>query len=315
MQGDARARCLETLGLSPGASAQEIKAAYRDLAKVWHPDRFTHEPRLQQKAQEQLKAINDAYQQLLTGRYSAPRARDAEDGRGRRQDAAPPEPGRPAPTGPHAQTRTHARRRNFDWRWLAPALVFCATFALLTPRLLSSNRTRATAAPAAESAHESPAGTEQQTTADGATAKDVQALKIQETRQRPAATRTDDEAHGEVQGEAVAAAATPHLRALPTVTVSIDSATGLRARPACPHKTAMTFPAGDEPAGYCNAQHRAEVSGAAADDGARDNEPKRARLKSFADRLASPSKWLPGKDGGAARADKKSAPADAAVRN
>ncbi|MCA1613135.1 MAG: J domain-containing protein [Acidobacteria bacterium] len=311
MQGDARARCLETLGLAPGAAAQEIKAAYRDLAKVWHPDRFTHEPRLQQKAQEKLKAINDAYQQLLTGRYSAPKAPDAEDGCGRRRHAAPPQPGRPAQTEPHAQTGPRARRRDFDWRWLAPALVFCATFAFLTPRLLSSNRphANATAEPAAESARESPGESEPQTTADGAAAKDAQGLKLQETRQRPAATRPDGEAHGEA-----VAAATPHLRALPTVTVSIDPANGLRARPACPNKTAMTFPAGDEPSGYCTAPHRAEVSGAATAD-ERAGQPKQARLRSFADRLASPSKWLPGKDGGAARADQKPAPADAAVRN
>ncbi len=152
MQGEGRARCLETLGLTPGAAAHEIKAAYRDLAKVWHPDRFTHEPRLQQKAQEKLKEINDAYQQLLTGHYSAPRA--ADERRDRRPPppqphTAPPQPGRTdghtqsashAQSAPLAQTETHARRRSFDWRWLVPALAFCATFAFLTPRLLSSSR-------------------------------------------------------------------------------------------------------------------------------------------------------------------------------
>ena len=46
MRDDARDSCLRVLGLAPGASAQEIKAAYRDLAKVWHPDRFAHDPRL-----------------------------------------------------------------------------------------------------------------------------------------------------------------------------------------------------------------------------------------------------------------------------
>ena len=43
------------LGLSPGASPLELKAAHRDLAKVWHPDRFLHDPRLREKAQEKLK--------------------------------------------------------------------------------------------------------------------------------------------------------------------------------------------------------------------------------------------------------------------
>ena len=61
---DERGRCLELLGLQPGAAAQEIKAAYRDMAKVWHPDRFSHAPRLQEKAQNKLKEINEAYEPL-----------------------------------------------------------------------------------------------------------------------------------------------------------------------------------------------------------------------------------------------------------
>ncbi len=55
---------LEILGLEPGVSRADVKKAYRDLSKVWHPDRFTEDPGLQQKAEEQLKAINDAYQHL-----------------------------------------------------------------------------------------------------------------------------------------------------------------------------------------------------------------------------------------------------------
>ena len=55
---------LKTLGLELGASREDVKKAYRDLSKVWHPDRFTEDPALQQKAGEQLKAINDAYQHL-----------------------------------------------------------------------------------------------------------------------------------------------------------------------------------------------------------------------------------------------------------
>ncbi|HSK71458.1 MAG TPA: DnaJ domain-containing protein [Pyrinomonadaceae bacterium] len=54
----------EILGLKPGASQKEIKAAYRDLARVWHPDRFCSDPRLQAKAQEKLKEINEAYEKL-----------------------------------------------------------------------------------------------------------------------------------------------------------------------------------------------------------------------------------------------------------
>ena len=55
---------LKTLGLESGASREDVKKAFRDLSKVWHPDRFGEDPALQKKAEGQLKAINDAYQQL-----------------------------------------------------------------------------------------------------------------------------------------------------------------------------------------------------------------------------------------------------------
>jgi hypothetical protein len=57
-------RCYRVLGLPPGASEADIKKSYRDLAQVWHPDRFAHDPRLQKKAQDNLKRINDAFQTL-----------------------------------------------------------------------------------------------------------------------------------------------------------------------------------------------------------------------------------------------------------
>ena len=56
--------CFRVLGLEPEASAEAIKSAYRDLTKVWHPDRFSHDAELQRKAGEQLQAINEAYEKL-----------------------------------------------------------------------------------------------------------------------------------------------------------------------------------------------------------------------------------------------------------
>lgn len=57
-------RCYEVLELSPPISQADLKQAYKDLVQVWHPDRFAHNPRLQQKAQEKLKQINTAYETL-----------------------------------------------------------------------------------------------------------------------------------------------------------------------------------------------------------------------------------------------------------
>ena len=57
-------RCIEMLGLKPGASQEELVQAYRDLANVWHPDRFADNPRLQKKAEEKIKEINAAYEYI-----------------------------------------------------------------------------------------------------------------------------------------------------------------------------------------------------------------------------------------------------------
>ncbi len=55
------------LDLEPSATAEQIKAAYLDLVKVWHPDRYLKEsPRLRGKAEEKLKQINLAYERLCS---------------------------------------------------------------------------------------------------------------------------------------------------------------------------------------------------------------------------------------------------------
>jgi hypothetical protein len=55
----------QVLGISINASLDETKQAYRDLARVWHPDRFIDNQRLQRKATEKLKEINVAYEKIL----------------------------------------------------------------------------------------------------------------------------------------------------------------------------------------------------------------------------------------------------------
>ena len=54
----------KVLGLEPGVPFEKVKIAYKDLVAVWHPNRFTNNSRLQEKAQEKLKEINAAYEFL-----------------------------------------------------------------------------------------------------------------------------------------------------------------------------------------------------------------------------------------------------------
>ncbi len=56
----------EVLGVSHGASDEEIKKAYRDLARKYHPDNYVNNP-LADLAQEKMKEINEAYDTLTKG--------------------------------------------------------------------------------------------------------------------------------------------------------------------------------------------------------------------------------------------------------
>ena len=57
----------EVLGVSPDASDDEVKKAYRDLARKYHPDNYINNP-LADLAEEKMKEINEAYDAVTKGR-------------------------------------------------------------------------------------------------------------------------------------------------------------------------------------------------------------------------------------------------------
>ncbi len=63
-----------TLGLDPSASVETIRDAYRDLVKIWHPDRFPGDPRVQARADDMMRAINAAYDVALAFATAPPAA-------------------------------------------------------------------------------------------------------------------------------------------------------------------------------------------------------------------------------------------------
>jgi len=220
-------KAYELLGVKPGVSMRELKAAHRDLAKVWHPDRFVHDPRLQEKAQEKLKEINEAYDLISSGKV--PR----------------PAPSRPAPSQPtetvyySAQaTRSAPRAGNSKWV-VVSVLLFLAVFAV-TMKVLLDRRSQALSPVEAE-----PVQVEATTRPESSTRGEV---TRKPTRDEPVpqdnSTSTPTEAPPSVPTPAVA-----------TVTVLIDPESGLRAKSDCPVRSRMTYPSGSEPSGYCNINH------------------------------------------------------------
>ena len=57
----------QVLGVSPGATDAQVKAAYRELAKKYHPDNYVNNP-LADLAQEKMQEINDAYDAIMKER-------------------------------------------------------------------------------------------------------------------------------------------------------------------------------------------------------------------------------------------------------
>ena len=58
-------QCCNILDLVPPVTLEDAKQSYKDLVQVWHPDRFTHSPRLQERAETKLKQLNLAYETLV----------------------------------------------------------------------------------------------------------------------------------------------------------------------------------------------------------------------------------------------------------
>ena len=240
-------KAYELLGVKPGVSIAELKAAHRDLAKVWHPDRFQHDPRLQEKAQEKLKEINEAYDLLSSGKIPRP-------------SPPPPPPPRAAYQSTYQAaysepTQSAIAHSGGNWKWVAVMLVFVAVFAYTTRSLLQ--RRQVVAEPSND--QQVQVGQEASSRPDAHT--------------RPDATRKETR-EGEAEAPEAVSSSSPvetQPAAVPTVAVTIDPASGLLAKPDCPVKSRMTYPQGSQPSSYCNINHTPP--------------PKDSRIKSIAEKI------------------------------
>lgn len=59
-----RNEALRTLGLDADATAEDIRVAYKETAQILHPDRFAGNRKLQDRATEQFKNLQEAYDLL-----------------------------------------------------------------------------------------------------------------------------------------------------------------------------------------------------------------------------------------------------------
>ena len=74
----------KVLGVSPSATDEEVKDAYRKLAKKYHPDQYADSP-LKDLADEKLKEINEAYDTITAQRKGGSRTDPQRRGAGAAQ--------------------------------------------------------------------------------------------------------------------------------------------------------------------------------------------------------------------------------------
>ncbi|MGI0481395.1 DnaJ domain-containing protein [Geminocystis sp. CENA526] len=55
----------QILGLNTNATEEEVKKAYRSLAKKWHPDRYINQPEKLAEAEDKFKEISEAYSCII----------------------------------------------------------------------------------------------------------------------------------------------------------------------------------------------------------------------------------------------------------
>lgn len=60
----------QVLGVSPGASDEEIKTAYRRLTQLYHPDRQAGNKVMEEVATQKMTELNAAYDQIMNMRRS-----------------------------------------------------------------------------------------------------------------------------------------------------------------------------------------------------------------------------------------------------
>lgn len=70
----------KVLGISPDATDDQVKAAYREMARKYHPDNYGDDP-LSELAQEKMKEINEAYDTIVRSRKQGGGRRAGGSGR------------------------------------------------------------------------------------------------------------------------------------------------------------------------------------------------------------------------------------------
>ncbi|MBO4365219.1 MAG: DnaJ domain-containing protein [Eggerthellaceae bacterium] len=82
-----RQEALRILGLDDDATMDDVKTAYKETVQILHPDRFASNKKLQERATEQFKNLQEAYEYLTSGKGAKGEGASTQHSSGRSYDA------------------------------------------------------------------------------------------------------------------------------------------------------------------------------------------------------------------------------------
>jgi len=122
MAGQDLQKYYKILDVTPDTPWDDIKRAYHDMMKVWHPDRFAGDPRLQKIVEEKTKELTHAFQKIEEDYHSIKFYYDpldeAEEASIKTKTKPPTEP--PVKEGKPKPSSHYARKQEAE-EWLKKA--------------------------------------------------------------------------------------------------------------------------------------------------------------------------------------------------
>ncbi len=112
------AEALQHLRLDKSAGEEDVKLAYRELAKMWHPDRYRNDDPMKPEADRMIKVVNEAKSVALTYVKKYGHFRHVRDpGVEPRRKAPPRQPPKPPPSQgapPRPKPKQEPKKQNYQ---------------------------------------------------------------------------------------------------------------------------------------------------------------------------------------------------------
>ena len=137
-------KCFDILELDKNASIDELKQAYKDMVNIWHPDRFSGNPRLKQKAENKLKEINEAYETMksfLSSKESLGPQKDQHGKAETAEDIRTNSSSKPGYSKPREETGTKDRTEAFFEQGTGIVLSLFSSISSAIRRIVTETRT------------------------------------------------------------------------------------------------------------------------------------------------------------------------------